>query len=128
MAEAAYMQSLCHDIAFPARLRGEGRKGQINHVHHEVSKRGAVSWRRVKAFFYGEVPDGAVRLREVRQFEDTAAELEAARKAHADFIAETQRMAAFRFAPDADFYSDQIEARGRVAFGMDRPRIAGGDE
>ena len=51
----------------------------------------------------------------------------AARKEHAEFVAETERMAAAYLRPDPDFYSPEIEARRSVARGVDRPGAAGGE-
>lgn len=56
-----------------------------------------------------------------------AAIIREARKAHAEFDAETDRLEAFYFGPDADFYRDQIEARRIASGAVGSPRNAGGD-
>lgn len=130
MSEAAYAQELCFQIALPARLRGESRKGQISYVHREVNRhsRDGWTWRRVKAFIYGEVSDGAVRARELRELEDTAELIRKAREQHAEFIAETERLAAFYLRQDADFIRPEIEARRSVVGRVGRAGTGGAAE
>lgn len=130
MREAAQAQSLCFDIALPARLEGRKIKGQITYVFDRMVRRYPADgwkWRRVKSLWNEEVLDRNIGARELRQLEETAALLDAARKAHADFIAETERMAAVFAAQDEDFYRPEIEARRSVLGGVDRSRAGGGE-
>lgn len=57
-----------------------------------------------------------------------AAALAEARKAHAEFAAETERLAALCFHTDENFYRDQIEARRFIARGMGVPGTDGAGE
>lgn len=131
MSEAMRATACFDDIAFPARLNGVSRKGQVTFVHRKLDRQHPQSgwtWRRVKAFAYGEVENRNVRARELRELEETAALLREARKAHAEFIAETERLAAAFAHQDEDFAGPEIEARRSLACGMDRSGTEGDDQ
>jgi len=85
-----------------------------------ASQNEAWTRRRVRAIWNKEA--ARIEHREIAEMEAILA----ARIAHAEFNAETERMAAAYLRQDADFYSDQVQARRIAAGGMDRSRIAGG--
>lgn len=127
MGDAAFAHDLVIKLTLPARMRGDSKKGQITFAHRELSKVNKKwTWRRVKSFFYDELPDDVVRARELRELK-LAVALREARKLHAEFNAETDRLEAAHSRQDADFYSDQIEARRVISRGMGRSRIEGGE-
>jgi hypothetical protein len=125
VSEALVAQDFCRRIALPAQSRGADDKGQISYVFGVLSKRNRPekqwTWRRVKTLWYGDLPDRAVRAWELRQLEETAALLATARKAHADYIAETERLAAMLLHQDEDFHGPQVAALRNVARGVDLP-------
>jgi hypothetical protein len=127
MSEAAQAHNLVLFLALPARMQGANKKGEISHVYGLLRKHRKWTWRRVKSFYYGEVSDDAVRARELRELKE-AAYLAQARKEHARFTAETERLAAIHFPQDEDFYGAEIEARRGFMGRVDGTRAGGGAE
>lgn len=136
MSDAAYAQGLVYKLAEPV-LIGDNVKGQIDRAYKRLVKaleragkqeeRKRWKWRRVKAFWYMEVPDHAIRTHETRELE-LAAALHDARKAHAEYLAENARLATMLAVTDPAFHGPEIERLGGFAGGMDRPGVGGGDE
>ncbi len=136
MSNAAYAQELVFRLAAPPEL-GDSQKGQIDRAYRRLMKalkengrdetKARWTWRRVKAFWYGEAPDHTVRTWQTQDLE-LAVVLHEARKAHAEFRAETERLAAYFSHADEDFGRAEIEGRRSWLGGVHRARADGGDE
>lgn len=81
--------------------------------------------RRVRALWNKEA--ARIDHREMAEM-DAVLALREARKGHAEFIAETERLATMFAHADEDFHSHQIEARRLIAGGVGLSRTAGDDQ
>jgi hypothetical protein len=101
-----------------------GRGDMLDRVHVSLASH-YPQWtrRRVRSLWHREA--AGVRYHEMIELAETAqrekerhAELEGARKSHAEYIAETARLAALLERTDSDFHRDSIEAVRSFAGGM----------
>lgn len=137
MSEAAVAQSLLFDIAVSAKPRGENGKSSIGLIFSMLLKRYPTSkWthRRVRGLWNDEVPDWRIRARELRELSETLHALEEARKQHADFKAETDKIRAQFLGlattlahGDEDFHRPSIEGLRDVVLGVAGPGTEGGE-
>lgn len=116
MSDIALAQQRIRQVAAPAEI-GEGIKAQINRAHRLLTKqRQTWTYRRVRAFWYGEA--ARVDYQEIRDMEAVIA-LREARRDHARYIAQTERLAAQLAATDPAFHSQEIERLRGLARGVD---------
>lgn len=123
MRDAALARSLVADIAGNCwRGKGDMLDRVYDAIVYHLPTEDAKRWtrRRVRAFWHREA--AGVRYHEMIELAEVAkrervrqAEIEGARKEHADFVARTARLAQSLAAADADFHREAIAAFGRVS-------------
>lgn len=125
--------ALAHDLV--AEIAGHcwrGKGDMIDRVYDAIvthlPKDQCQHWtrRRVRAFWHKEA--ASVRYHEMIELAQVAKterehrqELEEARRSHAEYVAETARLASMLERQDADFHCNQIEAMGGFCSGMGLP-------
>jgi hypothetical protein len=126
MSDAAIAHGL---IRAAASHSWDGKADMIDRLHTRLARRFPAShWtrRRVRSLWHKEA--ARIEFREVAELATIAAEAETiktARSAHADYVAETMRLAARFAAVDPDFHGPEIERLGRALGGMDRAGTQG---
>lgn len=123
MSDAALAAFLIREVAGP-RGHDDSIKELLNRAYRALQKQNeAWKHRRVRAIWNREA--ARIEHREIAEMKAAIA-LREARKEHAEYIAETERLAALGFAIDPDFYRDQIEARRSILGGVGRSGADGG--
>ncbi len=123
MTDAAIGADLIRQVAGP-RGSDERVKNLLDRAYRALA-RANPKWtrRRVRALWNREV--ARVEHQEIAEMQAILA-LRRARKDHAEFKAETDRLAAAFAVQDEDFYRDQIEALRGILGGMGLPGNRGG--
>jgi methionine synthase II (cobalamin-independent) len=136
MREAVIAQGLMFRLA--AAQPGERNKAVIGRAYDALKRHfpdeARWTWRRVRSLVEQDVSDDAVRLREVRQILEAIerekadrAALEAARREHAEYVAETLRMATALAVADEAFHRPEIERLRSFAGRMDSAGVENKD-
>ena len=123
MRDAALARNLVAEIAGHCwRGKGDMCERVYEALQRHLPAEDAKRWtrRRVRAFWHREA--ASVRYHEMLELAEVAerervrqAEIEGARKEHADFVARTARLAQSLAVADADFHREAIAAFGRVS-------------